>query len=67
MKKSENFRKLQQIVLTKHRRGLKLNPGLETLMDGYIEQSQENKKQLDEIASEIEEEIVKHNSLLIGD
>ena len=61
MKKSENFRKLQQTVMTKQKRNLKLNSALELMMADYIEQSQENKKQLDEIASEIENELLGKN------
>jgi len=66
MKRTLEFRQLQQLVLTKQRRGLKLNSPLELKMADYIENSQNNKKQLDEVASVIEEEILKHNNVLMG-
>lgn len=61
MKKSENFRKLQQLVMTKQKRGLNLKSELEIKMAYYIEQSQSNREQLDEIALEIEKELLGEN------
>ena len=61
MKKSENFRKLQQIVMTKQRRGIILKNLLECKMADYIEQSQSNREQLDKIAQEIENELLREN------
>lgn len=66
MKRTIEFRQLQQLVMTKQKRNLKLNSPLELKMALYIERSQENKKQLDEVASVIEEEILKHNNVLMG-
>lgn len=60
MKKSKEFRQLQQIVITKQTRGLKLNPGLETSMAEYIEKSRLSRNELDEIADYIEEKITKN-------
>lgn len=66
MKKSVDFRQLQQLTMTKQRRGLKLNSDLELMMADYIKKSQLSRKQLDEVASVIEEEILKHNNVLMG-
>lgn len=61
MKKSKSFRQLQQLVMTKQRRGLNLKSSLEIKMADYIEQSQSNREQLDEIALEIENELLGEN------
>lgn len=66
MKRSVEFRQLQQLVMTKQKRNLKLNSALELMMVDYIETSQAKKKELDEVASVIEEEILKHNNVLMG-
>lgn len=67
MKKSIEFRQLQQLVMTKQKRGLKLNSGLETLMAGYIEKSRLSRNELDEVAYYIEKEIEKKNMILEGE
>ena len=61
MKKSKSFRQLQQTVMTKQRRGLNLKSSLEIKMADYIEQSQSNREQLDKIALEIENELLREN------
>jgi len=57
MKKSKDFRQLQQLVMTKRKRGLSLKTTLEIKMADYIEQSQSSREQLNEIADEIEKEL----------
>ena len=57
MKKSKEFRQLQQLVMTKQKRGLNLKSSLEIKMADYIEQSQSSREQLNEIADEIEKEL----------
>lgn len=61
MRKSKSFRQLQQTVMTKQKRELKLNSALELMMADYIEQSQSNREQLDKIALEIENELLREN------
>jgi len=61
MKRTIKFRHLQQLVMTKQSRGLKLNSGLETSMAKYIEKSRLSKNELDEIAYSIEKELEKKN------
>lgn len=57
MRKSKDFRQLQQLVMTKRKRGLSLKTTLEIKMASYIEQSQSSREQLNEIADEIEKEL----------
>lgn len=57
MRKSKEFRQLQQLVMTKQKRGLAIKSTLEKMMEVYIETSRLNREQLDEIASEIENEL----------
>lgn len=61
MKRSKKFRQLQQLVMTKQKRNLNLNKKVEHMMASYIEQSQSNREQLDEIAQEIENELLGEN------
>lgn len=67
MKKSVDFRQLQQVVMTKQRRGLKLNSDLELMMADYIEKSRLSRNELDEVAYYIEKEIEKNNMILEGE
>lgn len=59
MKKSVDFRQLQQLVMTKQKRGLKLKSALELRMADYIEKSQLSRNELDEVAQYIEKDILK--------
>lgn len=62
VKRSKNFRKLQQTVLTYQKRGLLLNDNKSTLlMIDYINLSRELKSKLDKLAEVIENEIVSGN------
>lgn len=61
MVKSKKFRQLQQLVMTKQKRGFNLKNSLEIKMAEYIAQSQLNRVSLDEIASEIEDELKNEN------
>lgn len=58
VKRTKNFRKLQQTVLTYQKRGLLLNDNKSTLlMIDYINLSRELKSKLDKLAAVIEETI----------
>jgi hypothetical protein len=67
MKKSVDFRQLQQVVMTKQKRNLKLKSALELMMADYIEKSQLSRNELDEVAYYIEKEIEKKNMILEGE
>ena len=62
VKRSKNFRKLQQKVMTYQRRKLPLDDDLATeLMIEYIGMVHEHKDEEDVLAKTIEDEIIKRN------
>lgn len=67
MKRTIEFRQLQQVVMTKQKRNLKLKSDLELMMADYIEKSRLSRNELDEVAFYIEKEIEKNNMILEGE
>lgn len=62
VKRTKEFRKLQQKVMTYQRRNLKLDDDdITTLMIDYVEFVKARKAEEDELAKEIENKIIKRN------